>query len=110
MRKSILNRILSALLVLVFVFPMSVKLGHIFHEHDEIHLCQATGAEKHIHNKQINDCDYLHKNLLQDQELPSGKVFILVKTVHNEDLVVKVLSKIDTFIPGFSGRAPPICL
>ncbi len=108
MRKSNLHRILSAILVFVFVFPMSVKLGHIFHKHDEIHLCNATGTEKHIHNKHINNCDFLHKNLLQDQDLPIIKAFIVTKAFHHHYLVNKVLNKIDTFIPGFSGRAPPL--
>jgi hypothetical protein len=65
-----------------------MKLEHIFHKHDEIHLCQATGAEKHIHKYETNDCGFLHKNLVQDQKLP----------------------KYHSLITAFSGRAPPNCL
>ncbi len=51
------KRIVSLILLLSLMLPMSIGMAHAFHDHDNT-ICSALG-EKHIHKETI-DCDQLH--------------------------------------------------
>jgi len=55
-----LHSLIAIFLTVVFMIPSWMQLEHSFKDHDHIHLCDATGATKHIHQKSTDNCSFLH--------------------------------------------------
>lgn len=57
------HRILAVILFLVFQLPGWMLLEHSFHQHDRIHICEAEGFQKHLHQKSDENCGFLHDKI-----------------------------------------------
>jgi len=40
-----------------------MQLEHSFHKHESVHMCDATGTTKHIHQELDKNCSFLHTPL-----------------------------------------------
>jgi len=107
LHKKVLHSIISFLLVIIFQLPSWMQLAHSFEDHDHIHLCDATGATKHIHQKSTENCSFLHQpvNYNFTFEIP---YFKLSQRIDNHELYSLITSSFSLQITPFKQlRAPP---
>lgn len=107
-QKSILHLITAFALVVVIQFPQWVQLLHTFKHHDEIHLCSATGATKHIHLSVQDSCSFLHHQINFTFTFEQNNYTVFVKHIH-----YTIVKRIQSFVrililPENPLRAPPL--
>ena len=59
-----LHSTIALLLVVTFKLPIWLQFEHSFHDHNHIHLCDAAGSTKHIHQQLDDNCSFQHQPVI----------------------------------------------
>ncbi len=108
MYKKTLHTVFSLFLVVLFQLPTWIQFEHSFHKHDSIHICDAKGSDRHIHNAVADSCKELHKIVNPNLHLVTFNYQKTATLSLYEQLCIKTTNTSKQIILYSDLRAPPI--
>ncbi len=104
MKTALIHRVLSILLLIITVAPITVQAAHAFEKHDH-KVCQAVDVQ-HIHQQDI-DCTFFHFQIQQDSVDFYASYECINFQYPSENFNTYLSSKYHIYLISKSSRAPP---